>query len=353
MEKLAILPILLMLLILHELGHFVTARLNGIKVEEFAVGFPPRIASVVRGGIRYSLNLLPLGAYVRMLGEEDPTSPGSFASKSKSQRAVVLAAGPAVNLISAVLVFALAYGTGWPDPSAAIVRVQEVVAGTPAEQAGLQAGDVLRLANGQALGSPAQFRDFTDAHLGQLIVLTVERQSQMLDLPIVPRASWPQGQGPLGIRLSTTLVPVPHDPISSLGFGLRQTFDLVGLTLSAPVMAIRGDLPFEDVRPIGLPGMTQLAGEAAQTVVQTGSFFFVLLLTATLSAGMGVFNFLPLPALDGGRLLFVAIEAVRGRRLAPEREALIHLAGFVALISIVAAVSLYELSSPLPLFGPR
>ena len=141
--------------------------------------------------------------------------------------------------------------------------------------------------------------------------------------------------------------------MSSVGFGLRQTADLVTLTLSAPVLAIRGDLPFEQVRPIGLPGMTQLAGEAAQTVVQTGSFFFVLLLTATLSAGMGVFNLLPLPALDGGRLLFVAIEAVRGRRLTPEREALIHLAGFVALISLVAAVSLYELTSPLPLFGNR
>lgn len=353
MEKFAILPILGVLLVLHELGHFVTARLNGITVEEFAVGFPPRLVSVVRGGVRYSLNAIPLGAYVRMLGEEDPTSPGSFASKSKSQRAVVLAAGPLVNLLSAVLVFALAYGTGWPDPSAAIVRVQEVVPGGPAEQAGLQPGDILRSADGQALGTPRQFRDYTNSHLGQRIVLAIERQGQMLDIPVVPRVDWPEGQGPLGIRLAATLLLVPHDPISAIAFGFRATGELVGLTLTAPVMAIRGDLPIDAIRPIGLPVMTQLAAQATQTVVETGSVFLVLLLTATFSAGMGVANLLPIPALDGGRLMFVAVEALRGRRITPEREALIHFAGLVLLVSLMVGISFYELTSPLPTFGNR
>lgn len=353
MEQLAILPLLGVLLVLHELGHFVAARLSGITVEEFAIGFPPRLLSTVRGGVRYSLNAIPLGAYVRMLGEEDPTDPGSFASKSKSQRAMVLAAGPVVNLLTAVLVFAVAYGIGWPDPSAVVVRVNEVAAGSPAQQAGFQPGDTLQAVDGRPLRAPSEFREYTDTKLGQRIVLTVERDGRLIDLPVVPRTSWPDGQGPLGVRLEARWAPVPHDPLSSAVFGLRETGALVALTLSAPALVIRGDLPVELVRPIGLPAMTQLAAEATHSVVETGWVFPVLFLAATFSAGMGVANLLPLPALDGGRLLFVAIEAVRGRRVAPEREALIHVAGFMLLISVMVVISFYELTTPLPTLGAR
>ena len=130
-EWLAIVPVLGLLMIAHELGHFIIAKKSGITVEEFAVGFPPRIVSRVMDGVRYSLNLVPFGAYVKMLGEEDPTAPGSFASQPKRIRAAVLIAGSAMNFLVAVTAFSVAYATGWPDASAAPIEIGGVAADSP------------------------------------------------------------------------------------------------------------------------------------------------------------------------------------------------------------------------------
>lgn len=348
MEQLAIIPILGFLIITHELGHFIAARASGVVVEEFAIGFPPRLATFVRGGVRYSLNLIPFGAYVRLLGEEDPSAPGSFASKPKSTRAVILAAGSGVNFLVAVLAFALAYGTGWPDPSSIIVGVGEVLPDSPADRGGMRPGDVVRALDGSPVRGPVELREYVQNRLGQPIRVTVEREGATRELTLVPRTEIPEGQGPLGIRLQPRLVPVPHDPVSSLLFGVRQSLQVVGLTLVAPVLAIQGQLPLEVVRPIGLPGMTQLAAEATTAVVASGWFFPVLVLAGVFSAGLAIANLLPLPALDGGRLLFVAIEAIRGRRVAPEREGLIHAAGLMVLLSLMIAISFYDIVQPLP-----
>src|SRR4051794_31596259 len=143
-------------MIAHEFGHFIVAKKSGILVEEFAIGFPPKLLSFVRGGVQYSLNLIPLGAYVKMLGEEDPTEPRSFASQPKRIRALVLAAGSGMNFLVAVLAFALAYGVGYPDASK--LAVLEVMPGTPGEVSGFQKGDVIRQVNGQPVTSTDQFR---------------------------------------------------------------------------------------------------------------------------------------------------------------------------------------------------
>lgn len=348
MEQLAIIPILGFLIIAHELGHFIAARVSGVVVEEFAVGFPPRLGSVVQGGIRYSLNLIPFGAYVRLLGEEDPSAPGSFAGKSKSARALILGAGSGMNLIVAMLAFALAYGTGWPDPSAVVVRIAEVLPESPGHAGGLRGGDVVRAMDGAVIQGPAELRGYVQGKLGQPVRVTVEREQGTRELTVVPRTEWPEGQGPLGIRLQARALPVPHDPVSSLIFGARQTLQVVGLTVIAPALAIRGELPLEVVRPIGIPGMTQLAAEATTAVVESGWLFPVLVLAGVFSAGLAAANMLPFPALDGGRLLFVAIEAIRGRRVAPEREGLIHAAGLMLLLSLMILISFYDVVQPLP-----
>lgn len=348
MEQLAIVPILGVLLVAHEAGHFVTARMAGIVVEEFAIGFPPRVFSRVIGGVRYSLNALPLGAYVKMLGEEDPSSPGSFASKPLPHRALVLAAGSLVNLGAAVLIFAIAYATGWPDPSAIQIRVTEVAPDSPAQRAGLRPGDTVRFLDGREIHLPGELREWVQQRLGEPTELMVERNGQRVTLSIVPRTGWPEGQGPLGVRLQARALPLPHDPFSSLAFGVRHTFQVIGLTLSLPAMVIRGEVPLELARPLGLPGMTQLAAEATTAVVESGWIFPVLLLAGVFSAGMAVANLLPLPALDGGRLLFVVIEAIRGQRVPPEREGLIHMAGLLVLVSLLVGISLYELVEPPP-----
>src|SRR4051812_15094438 len=141
LQWLAIVPILSLLMLVHELGHFITARRAGVVVQEFGFGLPPRIFGYTHNDVIYSLNWIPFGAFVKMLGEEDPTSPGSFASKSKLTRAIILAAGSAMNFLTAVIVFALAYMTGWPTPVE--VEIADVAVSSPAQAAGLQSGDVV------------------------------------------------------------------------------------------------------------------------------------------------------------------------------------------------------------------
>src|SRR4051794_880542 len=140
LQWLAIIPIPSILMLVHELGHFITARRAGIVVQEFGFGLPPRIYGYEKNGVIFSLNWIPFGAFVKMLGEEDPTAEGSFASKSKLTRGIVLAAGSGMNFLLAVVVFAFAYMTGWPTPVA--VEIAEVAAESPAQAAGLMAGDV-------------------------------------------------------------------------------------------------------------------------------------------------------------------------------------------------------------------
>jgi regulator of sigma E protease len=345
---LVIVPILGVLMIAHEFGHFIVAKRSGITVEEFAIGFPPRLLSFTRGGVQYALNLIPLGAYVKMLGEEDPTAPGSFASQPKRIRAVVLAAGSGMNFLVAILVFALAYGLGAPDASR--LAVMEVVPGTPGEASGFQKGDVILQVNGEPIQSMEQFQGLIAKAQGQATDVRVERDGQIVTLTTSPRVNPPQGQGAVGIKIGADRggPPVRHGPIDSIVFGVRQTLALVLSTLSLPVLLLQGLVSPEAARPIGLPGMAQYAAGAAEATVKSGGWLYPLLsITGVFSAGLSVANMLPLPALDGGRLAFVVVEAIRGRRVSPEREGLIHVVGMAVLISLMIFISIHDLVTPL------
>jgi regulator of sigma E protease len=348
---LAIVPILSVLLIAHELGHFFTARRAGITVEEFGVGLPPRLVGIRRGGILYSLNAIPFGAFVRMLGEEDPTAPGSFARKPKWVRAVVLAAGSAMNFLVAWLMFALVFATGIPQVTQVTsVRVTSVSPDSPAAAAGLQPGDVVRSINGRPAVPLEEFQRITRENLGKPITLEVERDGTARTVSITPREHPPQGEGPLGVAIQGD---GPHEIVrlgilQSIVNGLLDTLAVVIGTLAIPFLLLRGLIPLEAARPVGLPGMAQFASDAAAVSVQTGWLFPLLRLTGFISAGLAVANMLPIPALDGGRLLFVIIEAIRGSRISPEREAAVHFVGLVALLALMILISLNDLSSPLP-----
>jgi regulator of sigma E protease len=354
-QILAILPILSIMMVLHELGHFVTARRAGIVVQEFGFGLPPRIFGIERGGVIYSLNWIPFGAFVKMLGEEDATEPGSFASKSKTTRAIVLAAGSAMNFLLAVVVFAVAYMAGWPTPVENEVQIVSVVPGTPAEQAGLRPGDQVVSMAGQTIARVDDFRVITQDHLGRSMSLLIVRDGRETELTVTPRADPPQGQGALGVAISSPTRPQQHGLIESMIFGVNHSVQVILLTLSAPIQVLRGTLSPDLVRPIGLPGMAQVAGDAAQAAVMTGAWFPVLVVTGTFSAGLAIANMLPIPALDGGRLLFVAIEAIRGRKVSAERENMFHFVGIVVLITLMLLISLNDIISPLPPvnWGPR
>jgi regulator of sigma E protease len=345
-QWLAIIPILSLLMLVHELGHYVTARRAGIVVQEFGFGLPPRIFGYEKNGVIYSLNWIPFGAFVKMLGEEDPTSPGSFASKSKLTRAIVLAAGSFMNFATAVIVFAFAYMTGWPTPIPNEVQIAEVAPGSPAEAAGLQNGDLVTAVDGQPVGSVEDFQKFVRDRVGAAVMLDVQRGDQKVQTSMTPRVDPPPGQGAIGVKIQSRTRPVAYNPLESIWLGFRRAVNVIGFTLAAPLMVIQGSLPGEMLRPIGLPGMAQVTSQAVEATRQSGYFYPLLVMTGTFSAGLAVANMLPIPALDGGRLFFIFIEAIRGRRISPERESLVHFVGIVVLIALMILIAVNDIQNP-------
>lgn len=345
------LAILGLLVFIHELGHFVFAKLARIKVEEFGFGFPPRLFAVRRGETEYSLNLIPLGGFVRMLGEEDPTAPRSFARAPKRWRSLVLLAGPGMNLLLAALLFAGGYMAGWPTTTETKVQVRAVLPGTPAERAGLQPGDFILKIGEQAIADTAVLREQTQRVLGLETVIVVERNGEQRELRITPNPTWSQDRGALGVtiaNLPTKTEPVSYPVHQALIQGIQRVGDTVGFTVAVPVMIVRGLIPAEAARPVGPVGIYQVTGQAAEESTATGWWFPLLYTSAALSVGLGVANMLPIPGLDGGRLVFVLVEAIRGRRISPQRESLIHMLGIAFLLTLVLVISYYDLTAPLP-----
>jgi regulator of sigma E protease len=347
MNILAFLPILSLMMFVHELGHFITARMAGITVQEFGFGLPPRLFGLRRGGVIYSINWIPFGAFVKMLGEEDPSAPGSFASKSRWVRAIVLAAGSAMNFLLAVLAFSMVYVVGVPRMAAdGPVLISQVAPDSPAAAAGLQPGDTLVAFDGQPTNVQS-FRDATQQHLDQPVRITVRRGSQEFEATVTPRSNPPQGQGAIGIVLDANDV-ARSNPIVALGLGFEQAARAVGATFMIPKLLLEGAIAPSDARLVGLPGMASLTSEAVDYAVNTGFWYPVFVLTGLFSSGLSVANMLPIPALDGGRLFFVILEWIRGRRVPPEREAAYHFVGIVVLLTLMVIISLNDILSPLP-----
>jgi regulator of sigma E protease len=346
MNILWFLPIISLMMFVHELGHFVTARLFGITVQEFGFGLPPRLWGFRRKDVIYSINWIPFGAFVKMLGEEDPTAPGSFASKPRLVRAVVLAAGSIMNFLLAVVAFSMVFIVGVPGIAPdGPVQIANVADASPASAAGLQPGDVVVAFAGQPVNVQS-FRDLTQSHLDQPTDVTVQRGSQTVSVQLTPRGDPPEGQGAIGIVLSGGLVKL--NPLQAVQQGFLQTVRAIGTTLSVPKMLVEGTLAPQDARLIGLVGMAQATSETVSFVTDTGVWYPLFFLTGLFSAGLSVANMLPIPALDGGRLFFVILEAIRGRRIPPEREAAYHFVGIVVLLTLMVIISFNDLISPLP-----
>ena len=346
MNVLWFLPILSIMMFVHELGHFVTARLSGITVLEFGFGLPPRLWGFQRNGVIYSINWIPFGAFVKMLGEEDPTAPGSFASKPRGIRAIVLAAGSGMNFLLAVAAFSMVYVVGVPGvPPDGAVQLAEVAPDSPAQAAGLQAGDVIVSLNTEPVNVQS-FREATQSHLDQPVEIGFRRGDQTFSASLTPRSNPPEGQGAIGIVLRGGLIRL--NPLAAVSQGFTQTVRAIGATLSVPKLLLEGSLAPGDARLIGLVGMAQATSETVTYVADTGFWYPLFVLTGLFSAGLSIANMLPIPALDGGRLFFVILEWIRGRRIPPEREAAYHFVGIVVLLTLMVIISFNDLISPLP-----
>ena len=335
-------------------GRAVVTRIQaipeGMSDDEAAgqFGRPASQVGQLTRGTEYTINLIPFGGYVRMLGEEDPTAPGSLASKSKRVRIAVLTAGALMNILLAVVIFAAMFMLGVPGRVASdSVMVAGVAPGSPAEAAGLRVGDLITSIDGVPVKTPDELVKMTNERRGQSVSLVVTRGQSSIPVTIIPRLNPPEGEGAMGVRIDSKVELVYYPLGQALWMGAQQTIGIIVLTLSAPVLLLRGLIPAEAMRPIGPYGIYQQTASAVQVSVQTGWWYPILFFTGFLNTALGLTNLLPIPALDGARIFFVVIEAIRGRRIDPAREGLIHLVGLAVLLVLMLVVTYYDFATPL------
>jgi len=354
------------LVVLHELGHFIVARRNGVRVNEFAVGFGPKLLKwkSPRSGTTYALNLLPIGGYCAMQGEDGKTSeaqqkrafesaprtydPDNFQAKSTWQRLAIIVAGPAANFVLAFLILfgaATIFGVG-SDANQPIVG--PLVDGLPAQKAGLHAGDKVLSINGARIHNGRELLDTIHGALGKSLLIGLSHNGTPYSVRVTP-AHCPPGQnhanwGCIGFYPVAEIVRVPvgvafTQSLVQMRNMWDQTIGSFALLVSHP-RQYGGSVS-------GIVGM----GRAASAVQDFGWAPY-LQLAALISFSLGIFNLLPFPALDGGRGVFIVAEMLRGKPVDPEKEALVHVAGFAMLMLLMIAVTYHDIANIVTRTGP-
>jgi regulator of sigma E protease len=342
------------LIVLHEAGHFVVARLCGVRVNDFAIGFGPTLLKWTsrRSGTNYRLNLLPLGGYCAMQGEDGKTneaeqqrefraagevSPDNFQAKSTLQRFAIIVAGPIANFILAfaiLFVAALTFGIATGDVTA---KIGPLVAGWPAAQAGLQVGDTITAIDGVRYTEGAKIVDKIHHSAGVPLRITILRDGTERTVTLTPRADKTVGnEGRIGYMPILLYERVGFIEAGRLaGYGVWKT---LGLNLAGLTQLVSHPSNLANVSgPIGM--------ERAASTLQDLGWGIYLQLAAQISVALGIFNLLPIPALDGGRAAFIIAEMIRGKPVDPEREAVVHFTGFAFLMALMALVAYHDVAN--------
>jgi regulator of sigma E protease len=355
------------LMFVHELGHFLAAKRAGIRVEEFGMGFPPRALTLFkRGDTVYTLNWLPIGAFVRMTGEEDPSDPHSFAAQPKRWRFITLFSGPAMNFVAAIVILFFAYLLFATRVTEGQYRIDDVRAGSPADQVGFRPGDVVLKVNGVDMmqriepaggKEPSTFplKEQSQASIGKSLTAEVLRkdangQPQRVQLQgNIPASA--NHDAPLGVGLSLLVVKAERISYTVDQAFVRATDDAANTMVSmvrVPLDLIRGTLSLEQARPTGIIGITGIGLALIRENDVQGLFPFIRF-AGLLSLILGITNLLPIPALDGGRIVFVLIEWIRGRRVDPMREQWVHGIGMIILLALSAVIVVFDIIRPISL----
>lgn len=369
------LGILLVLVVVHEFGHFLAAKAFGIKVLEFGIGFPPRAWTFLRRGeTEYTLNWLPIGGFCRLLGEEDPGDPRSLAAAPRWQRFIVMFAGVFLNLVLAILIMAVGFMIP-RERSLSMAQISEVSPGSPAAQAavlgtmkdgsqpaqGLQPGDLIVSVDGNGVKNTNELIYQNRLHLGETQTWTIVRDGATLEADVYARLHPPADQGPTGVRVSAPATCATSDPAScvlsypqtesvsyapwsALPKGISALWDTMVLTKNE--LRVRfgggGGAATANEGP-ALQGPVGIASQTGQVIAEDG-WRPLIELAALLSLNLAIFNVLPLPMLDGGRIFLLFIEVVRGgKRIDPEKEALVHLTGFALLMTAVLFITFFDI----------
>lgn len=353
--------ILTLLVLIHEAGHFFVAKLFNIKVEEFGVGFPPRAWGRKIGETVYSINWLPIGGFVKLYGEDSAgggqlkikdqvsrikNSDRAFFAKPWWQRALVVVAGVVMNFVLAVVITSFLFavvGVGVPKD----VVISTISEGSPAASVGLKPGDSIEYINNTKIISTQQLISETKKYLGREITLKVKSptagsgQANLRDIKVTPRTESPQNQGPLGVAISQNFETKKYPWYKAGIIGTQETLKNSWLIVSAfgtviSQLVTQGAVPKDVAGPIGI---AQITGQ----VVEVGPFA-VLSLIAILSLNLAILNVLPIPALDGGRLFFILVEAVTRKKVHPKFEGYVHAVGMALLLALILLITLHDIT---------
>jgi regulator of sigma E protease len=327
---------------IHELGHFITAIRLGVHVEEFGLGLPPKMLTLGHWrGTAITLNWIPIGGFVRPEGEFNPDQPTGLAASPPRTRFTVLLAGVISNLLFAFVLLTGAFLIG--GPAEGQIRVVEVSSGLPAGEAGLMSGDLIVRVEGKPATTAAELRTAIEAHVGQEMTLGVLRGGQQMEISFTPRTKWPTGEGPAGFTTSVEIVR--YGFFESIGKSAQVVWTILRDTILTLAYTISGGGgAFRIVGPVGLK---QASDWTIEQAAQWNALYPVLYLAGLINVGLGFTNLLPLPALDGGRIVFVLVEVLRGKRLPWKVERWVHGAGAIALIVSMIILSIFDLLNPL------
>lgn len=347
--------ILAALILVHEWGHFMVARKSGIRVDEFGFGFPPKLLSVKKGDTTYSMNAVPLGGFVKIYGEEGEgeNEPESFASKPVSIRMAVVLAGVTMNFLLAIALLSFGFWYGLPEiideASAqqarnAKVMIMQISPDSPAMAADIKVGDAIigAVYRGEKtdVRTVKEAQDIISAHKGEEFALVIERGNEIVEKKVMPRVEVPKDQGALGVVLEKTAI-VSYPWYQAIGKGVTAAFSMTWAFLTAFLAIIahlvtEGKLIADIAGPVGIGALTH-------QVSQLG-FSYIIQFAAILSINLTIINALPFPALDGGRVIFLAVEGIKGSPVSRRYERVVHMAGFAILITLMVVVTARDIA---------
>ncbi len=348
--------ILALLVVVHELGHFIAAKKNGVKVEEFGIGFPPRVFAKQIGETVYSINLIPLGGFVKLYGEDyheistknknvnSNLKGKAFALKKEWQKAIIIISGVLGNFLLAWILISFLFTQGVPIPEKKVI-IEKVQPNSPAEFSGLKEKDVILSIipdndNAITVNSSADFINLTRKYSGKKINLLIQRADKKIKISITPRKNPPAGQGPLGVIITSFAIkkyPWYQAPFS----GLIESFKITKQITQEIARSIIQLIFFQktNIEVAGPIGIAQYTSE----VIKYGNNA-LLQFIALLSLNLAVINILPFPALDGGRLVFIIYEWITKKRVNQKIERYVNILGIIFLLSIAILVSINDLS---------
>jgi regulator of sigma E protease len=347
---LAFLFVLTIIVFVHEFGHFIMARWTGVKVQSFAIGFGKEVIGMTdRYGTRWKVGWLPLGGYVKFEGDANVASlpkasslesnkklaPGNFYGKSVAQRASVVAAGPLANFILAIVIFTISFmivGVPLTEP-----RVDAVQTGSPAEKAGIESGDLIRRINGSSIKSFDDIQRIVMPRAGETLTVEVERAGELRRFQIVPEYREIEdgfgGKVKIGLMGVTrpkdsTYIYERKNPVEALGLGVAETWQIIEGSMHFLKRVATGQ---ENANQLGGPlAIAQISGKAAQL-----GFYELMRIAAMLSVSIGLINLFPVPMLDGGHLMYYAVEVIRGKPLAPSAQEWGFRVGFALVLALM------------------